>query len=391
MPRPSRTLASGLALLIAGAGGSGVCLSLSASAGLAVLIAQTAARAQFREAEVRQAVAKEAEAITVRIEGVGSPGSGVLVQRQDNRYTVLTAWHVVKDQNPGEELAIYTPDGKKHQLEQGSIQQVGDVDLAVLSFSSTNSYAIARLGDSQAIVRGAAIYVAGYPVASIAVPVRLLRFLDAQVLANAQQAIPNGYQLLYASSGQPTLPGMSGGAVLNAQAQLVGIHGRAETDDKHTEQDGIYVKTGTSQAVPIAYYRPQNSGPVPAPPAEAARTAGDLLAQAWQLEGQKGREQELIRLANQSLALQASAEGYYLRAYAKSALGDKQGAIADYNQALAINPRNDSAYYNRGAVKYNPGSKQGACSDFKRAISLGYRSTMAWFQTASAAWCREMP
>jgi hypothetical protein len=34
-----------------------VCLSLRASAGVAALIAQTAARAQFREAEVRQAVA----------------------------------------------------------------------------------------------------------------------------------------------------------------------------------------------------------------------------------------------------------------------------------------------------------------------------------------------
>ncbi|MEB3168528.1 MAG: serine protease, partial [Synechococcaceae cyanobacterium] len=200
------------------------------------------------EAQNAEAVARIAQAITVRIEGAGSPGSGVLVQRDGNRYTVLTAWHVVSDQKPGEELAIYTPDGQSHRLEPGSVQRLGQVDLAVLSFSSAKSYGLAILGETTSVPMGSSIYVSGFPLPTSAVPTRLMRFLEGKVVANATVTIPNGYQLLYSNS---TLPGMSGGAVLNPLAQLVGIHGQGETDSMMSEQEGVAVKTGTNQAVPI--------------------------------------------------------------------------------------------------------------------------------------------
>ena len=87
------------------------------------------------QAQNKEAIAKVAKAITVRIEGA-TQGSGVIVEREGKRYKVLTAWHVVSDHLPGEELAIYTHDGKSHQLVQGSIQRLGQVDMAVLTFSS---------------------------------------------------------------------------------------------------------------------------------------------------------------------------------------------------------------------------------------------------------------
>ena len=102
------------------------------------LVLQAPAQAQSSEA-----ASKAAQAITVRIEGA-TQGSGVLVKREGNRYTVLTAWHVVRGQRAGEDLEIFTPDGQKHQFEQGSIKRLGDVDLAVLTFSSTNSYEVAQ-------------------------------------------------------------------------------------------------------------------------------------------------------------------------------------------------------------------------------------------------------
>jgi hypothetical protein len=55
----------------------------------ALLVSQAPAQPQSAED-----VAKAAQAITVRIEGA-TQGSGVLVKREGNRYTVLTAWHVV--------------------------------------------------------------------------------------------------------------------------------------------------------------------------------------------------------------------------------------------------------------------------------------------------------
>ena len=60
-----------------------------AAATAAVVLNQGAAIAQDASA-----AARIAKAITVRIEGA-TQGSGVIVKREGNRYTVLTAWHVV--------------------------------------------------------------------------------------------------------------------------------------------------------------------------------------------------------------------------------------------------------------------------------------------------------
>ena len=195
----------------------------------ALLVSQAPAKAQNAEA-----VAKVAQAVTVRIEGA-TQGSGVLVKRDGNRYTVLTAWHVVSGQRPGEELDVCTPDGQRHKVEQGSIKRLGELDMAVLNFSSSNSYELARVGDIKSVSMGSPIFVGGFPLPSSAVPTRLLRFLKGDVIANATVAIPNGYQLLYSNQ---TLPGMSGGAVLNAQGQLVGIHASAERADQISERSG---------------------------------------------------------------------------------------------------------------------------------------------------------
>lgn len=42
----------------------------------------------------------------------------------------------------------------------------------------------------------------------------------------------------------------------------------------------------------------------------------------------------------------AKPEAYFYRGNAKSALGDEQGAIADYSEAIRINPQHAKAYYN---------------------------------------------
>jgi S1-C subfamily serine protease len=218
-------------------------------AGATVLAVQVSGHAQSSEA-----VGKIAAAITVRIEGA-TQGSGVLVKREGNRYTVLTAWHVVSGQRSGEELDIYTPDRKRYPVQPGSIRRLGEVDLAVLSFTSPDSYELARLGNLSSISSGSRIYVSGFPFPAITL-----------------NAVPNGYQLLYSS---PTLPGMSGGAVLNDQGQLLGIHGQGETDSQMSEQQGIAVKTGTNQAVPIDYYRQYASSEKAVTPSSQAATADD--------------------------------------------------------------------------------------------------------------------
>lgn len=64
------------------------------------------------------------------------------------------------------------------------------------------------------------------------------------------------------------------------------------------------------------------------------------------------------------------ASAYSFRAGVKSDLGDKQGAIDDYTQAININPKNDYAYFLRAINKSNIGDKQGAIDDMFRASNL---------------------
>ena len=206
----------------------------------------SASKAQAKDSSE---IADIAKAITVRIEGA-TQGSGVLVKKEGNSYTVLTSWHVLQDNLSGEEVAIITSDGKEHLWDSKSLQRLGKVDMAVLTFTSRKNYQVAKIGDIKSISMGNQIFVAGFPLPSSTIPFSFLRFLDGKVIANANVDIPNGYQLLYSN---PTLKGMSGGSVLDSEGNLVGIHGRAERDDQTSSSTGKSVTTRTNMAVPITY------------------------------------------------------------------------------------------------------------------------------------------
>ncbi len=318
-------------------------------------------------------IARVAKAITVRIEGA-TQGSGVLVEKNNDTYTILTAWHVVRSTRYGEELGIYTSDGKQYQLDQGSIQRLGQVDMAILTFNSSSSYQVAPIGNTKSVSMGTPIFVSGFPLPTTSVPSGVMRFVKGDVIANATVQIPNGYQLLYSN---PTLPGMSGGSVLNTRGELVGIHGKSERDDQVSMSTGKAVSTGTNQAVPISYYRQFNTGQPVVADNTQAMSADDYLAQANQLQ-EEGREIELIRVANQALSIQPSTLGYFYRGNAKGDLKDYQGAIADYSKAIAIDPQYAGAYNNRGNAKGDLKDYQGAIADYNKAIAINPQDADAY-------------
>ena len=65
-------------------------------------------------AQSAEAVVDVAQVIALRIEGA-TQGSGVLVERDGNTYTVLTAWHVIALNNVGEEVDLIFQDGRSIQ------------------------------------------------------------------------------------------------------------------------------------------------------------------------------------------------------------------------------------------------------------------------------------
>ena len=61
---------------------------------------------------------------------------------------------------------------------------------------------------------------------------------------------------------------------------------------------------------------------------------------------------------------------YYKRGFSRSKLGDNQGAIDDYTQAININPNYHHAYHFRGLTHRTLGNNQDAIDDYTQAINI---------------------
>ncbi|PSB37779.1 hypothetical protein C7B69_03385, partial [filamentous cyanobacterium Phorm 46] len=164
-------------------------------------------------------ISEIAQKITVVIDG-DCKGSGVIIEREGENYTVLTANHVVAKTTG--QCFIKTPDGMSYKLYEARL--VPRTDLAVLQFQSKQNYAVAQAGSSVNLRPGATIYFAGYPSPGQVDTKRSYRFEEVRVTSRVQGA-NEGYELSYSGNA---LPGMSGGPVLDGTGRLVGIHGRAE-------------------------------------------------------------------------------------------------------------------------------------------------------------------
>jgi S1-C subfamily serine protease len=134
-------------------------------------------------------IAKTAQAITVLITEPNSVGSGVILQRQGEIYTVLTAAHVVRNKA---KYTITTPDDRKYEVISSSIRSApGSIDLAVVKFKSTTNYPIAKLGNCNALERGMDLYVGGFPSKSRAITESIFVFREGKVSANSNKVFEN--------------------------------------------------------------------------------------------------------------------------------------------------------------------------------------------------------
>ncbi|MDJ0901065.1 MAG: peptidoglycan DD-metalloendopeptidase family protein [Xenococcus sp. MO_188.B8] len=161
--------------------------------------------------------------ITVKVTGYGN-GSGVIFEKEENVYSVVTNQHVVPIDIDYE---IRTNDGIKHQVI--SRQEIPGFDLAIVQFESEQSYQIATIGDSDRINALQKIYVAGFPgeTTDIDIISGEIRSIRQEILQNPQPE--KGYALIYTNQ---TLPGSSGGAVLDENGLLIGINGEGKRELK---------------------------------------------------------------------------------------------------------------------------------------------------------------
>jgi tetratricopeptide (TPR) repeat protein len=318
-------------------------------------------------------IAQTAKSIVVQITEPGSQGSGVILQRKGDVYTVLTAAHVVKNKNIA--YTISTADGQKYQAISDSIRRPGvDIDLAVVKFRASATYPIAKLGNCNVLKEGMDLYVAGYPLATKAITDSIFVFRTGTVSANSSKVFEKGYSLVYSND---TLPGMSGGAVLNQNGELVAIHGRGDREINTSGDTGA--KTGFNLGIPINRFGSIAStlgvnliDKVADIPQNVAPKADDfiaLAAQKYQKRDYRGA------LSDYDRAIQINPNyviAYNYRGVLKeNKLNDVRGALADYNLAIQSDSQNAIAHYNRGSLKeVKLGDVRGGLADYNRAIQL---------------------
>jgi S1-C subfamily serine protease len=220
-----------------------------------------------------------ARSITVKVRVGKTWGSGILVRKQAQVYTVVTNQHVL---NLGDRASIQTADGRIYPA-QLRRQDFGERDLALLQFKSRSNYAIASLDRSSGVRVGDPVFAAGFPIESefdrVASakagnpPTRLeaqgqdrrqeknlmgFTFATGQISLLPTKVLIGGYQI---GATNDVRKGMSGGPLLNRQGQVVGINGMhaypiwgdpfVYTDGSHPERLQHNVMVRSSWAIPI--------------------------------------------------------------------------------------------------------------------------------------------
>ena len=178
-------------------------------------------------------VAVIAQGVTVRILTHPGGGSGVIIAKQRNTYTVLTCNHVV---DLSERYSVLTSDGKVYQASRQVIPNLNGIDLALVKFKSSHFYPVVQLSpltSQQSIALEQPSYASGFPnyqenevdksENTLEWGIRAYRLTTGKVaMFLSDKTLIGGYQIGYTNDVKL---GMSGGPVLDRQGRLLGING----------------------------------------------------------------------------------------------------------------------------------------------------------------------
>jgi Tfp pilus assembly protein PilF len=356
----------------------------------------------------------EQRAKAVSVEMLTGEGSGVIIHRQGDLYTVITNRHVVckvrpercTDLDVHSSYRLKTPDGRIYQVARSEIKLLKDdagkfLDLAIVQFRSNLSYPVAQVAEPGSLKVDNAVYTAGFP--------REQGWLfgagQAQAVVNKRLAgDKGGYTVVYNAE---TLPGMSGGGAFNLDGRLVAVHGQGDRYTENTQAEEVASDTikhevnskiGYNRGIPVRWVvqglgelgilvgnrTPLNQIRV-GPPSGAATADEFFIAGFNKLvdpgENFQAGRREAVDQFTQAVALNPRYTiAYSLRAHLKNYLNDPEGALVDYNQAISLNSQDANSYFNRAILKKNKlNDPEGALADYNQAISLNPKDAGAYY------------
>ena len=163
---------------------------------------------------IKDNIARE---ITVKIGIEDNGASGVIIAQQDNSYLILTNAHVLRGD---ESFTVQTYDGITYQAQPVSNSIDTDDDLALLEFESDKTYQTATINTAATPKPEQAILAAGYSAETGELVTE-----EGKIERVPDKALKDGYEIGYTSN---ILRGMSGGAILNTDGEVIGINGKSD-------------------------------------------------------------------------------------------------------------------------------------------------------------------
>ncbi len=366
---------------------------------------------------------KKAKQFTVRIDSSSEAnGSGTIIAKEGDTYTVLTVAHVVCEREDATQscgdfsYTILAPDGNEYPVDKSSIKIEAGVDLAVVKFNSSQDYQVATLANYNHNFVDL-VFAAGYPKLKNNSPWRFSPgmifdkefglifskesdFLLPGIGSSGSKSIyslTGGYELVYTSI---TYGGMSGGPVLDSLGRVIGIHGRAEGEEvRDSSINGGKVQIGFSLGIPVSTFigllprlsvtpqKLENTRPSQINPKQVFKSlekavlsakisTGNATASEW-LE----RGNQLFRLRRFDEAIKAFDEvirqkpsfaylAYYAKGLALFSKGKYKESIEAYKQALEIKPEFGVAWRYLSIIYANSGQYNKALDAINEAIKL---------------------
>jgi tetratricopeptide (TPR) repeat protein len=330
-----------------------------------------------------------AQSITVLIQNSQDLtwGSGVIIRRDAQVYTVLTARHVIEGETA---LKLTLPDGEIYSVKEKLVRALPDVDLALIQFKSPQSYRVAQIGNAKNSSVGSVSCLSGFPASSITQSKPRFYFNCGNILVNVPHSLGDGYALGYSNLA---LPGMSGGPVLGKDGKLIGIGGYIATQSDKLQnsqllEDSSFSIYGTSYAVPINSLlnlvpQVKDSSRFSVSNVSSAKTF-DYFMSAVEKLNQNDFKGAINDFTEDIRSHSNHVLSYSDRGFARRKLGDEQGAIRDYDRAILLHPNNADAYYSRGVSRYNLKDRQGAIKDYGQAVRLNPNYANAYYNTGMA-------
>jgi tetratricopeptide (TPR) repeat protein len=158
------------------------------------------------------------------------------------------------------------------------------------------------------------------------------------------------------------------------------VSGRHALED--LEKMGVL---GRTEGKPVSFYVdviPIGEKPAARAVAVGARLVRDAdgsVSYSWE-----GDEKQTAKSPPAPAASDASDDDLVNRGIEKAKNGDLDGALADFDRAMELNPKDDAPYYNRAQVRRLKNDTAGAIADYTRAIELGSANPAAYNNRGNA-------